>query len=282
MKTNRDGSLETVKKEADGVNIELSLNENVSDRISDMQKSYLEEEMNEIIPEIQDGEVNVSGAYVFDEGDKLEVKIYIVNGLSKPINFDKVPFYIVNSKGEKLAYQVFDLNEMGDVPPYSARPWKIYFDKSNVSVEEIPQDDWQIAFDNNIQAVEYVNLELEQIPDEMEKSEINTFNEFMNSLPKLEEGQVSISVFTITQYKNNNLLMTLLVRNAINGSIKLEKLPITIKTSDGKIVLSGTFDLDDFEVNGHKARILSLVFQKELMLEEEIDLSTCTVSFNRE
>ena len=171
---------------------------------------------------------------------------------------------------------------MGDIPPYSARPWKIYFDKKNVFVNEILKDDWKIVFDNKIKAVKYVNLELEQIPAEMEVKEVNTFKQFLNSLPRLEEGQVSISVFTITQYKNNNLLMTLMVRNAANRAIKLEKLPMTIKTSDGRIVLSGTFDLNDFEVNSHKARILSLVFEKELILDEEFDLSTCSVTFNRE
>jgi SLAP domain-containing protein len=280
--TNGDGSVKIGKKETDAVNIKLSLNENESDRISDMQKDYLEEEMKEVIPQIEDGQVNVSGAYVFDEGNRLEVKIYIVNGLSTPINFDKVPFCIVNSKGEQLAYQIFELNEMGDIPPYSARPWKIYFDKKNVFVNEILKDDWKIVFDNKIKAVKYVNLELEQIPAEMEVKEVNTFKQFLNSLPRLEEGQVSISVFTITQYKNNNLLMTLMVRNAANRAIKLEKLPMTIKTSDGRIVLSGTFDLNDFEVNSHKARILSLVFEKELILDEEFDLSTCSVTFNRE
>ena len=68
--TNGDGSVKIGKKETDAVNIKLSLNENESDRISDMQKDYLEEEMKEVIPQIEDGQVNVSGAYVFDEGNR--------------------------------------------------------------------------------------------------------------------------------------------------------------------------------------------------------------------
>ncbi|WP_051542164.1 SLAP domain-containing protein [Clostridium lundense] len=280
MEKNRDSSIEAAKKDA--LNIELSINNDVVDRISDVQKSYLEEEMSETIPEIKEGEIGVFGVYAFSDDDKLEVKIYIVNGLEKPINFEEVPLYIINSKGEQLAYQVFDFSKIGDIPPRSARPWKVYFDKENLFVKEIPQDDWTVVVNNNAKAVRYSKIELEKIPDGMDEEEISTFNEFMGSLPKLEYGQVSVSLFTVTQYKNNNLLMTLLVRNATNESIRLEKIPVTIKTADGKTVLSGIFDLEDFEIGSHKARILSLVFEKELLLEEEIDLTTCSVTFNRE
>lgn len=278
MSNKGDGSQKINEK--DSLKIELSLNQNTIDRISDVQKNYLEEEMNEVIPEIENGQVNITGVYIFDEGDKFEAKIYIVNGLSKSINLDKVPLCIVNSKGEQLGYEIFDLNGMGDIPPCSARPWKIYFDKKNVVVDEIQQDDWKIVFDSKIKAVSYANIELEAIPESLDVKEIATFKEFMATLPKLEQGQVSISVFTITQYQNDDLLITLIARNGVNKSIKLEKLPITIETSDGRIVVKGSFDLENFEINAGKARILSLIFKKELLLEEEFDLSSCKVMFN--
>ncbi|GAA0726880.1 SLAP domain-containing protein [Clostridium malenominatum] len=278
MSNKGDGSQKISEK--DSLKIELSLNQNTIDRISDVQKNYLEEEMNEVIPEIEDGQVNITGVYIFDEGDKFEAKIYIVNGLSRAINFEKAPLCIVNSKGEELGYEIFDLNEMGDIPPYSARPWKIYFDKKNVVVDEIPQDDWKIVFDSRIKAVTYANIELEAIPESLDAKEIATFKEFIATLPKLEQGQVSISVFTITQYQNDDLLMTLIARNGVDEPIKLEKLPITIETYDGRTVVNGAFDLENFEINAGKARILSLIFKKELLLEEEFDLASCKVMFN--
>lgn len=277
MSNNGDGSQKV--KEMEPLKIELSLNQDTLDKISDVQKDYLEDEMNEVIPKIEDGQVNVSGVYIFDDGDRFEAKIYIVNGLKKAINLDKVPLCIVNSKGEQLAYQIFDLNAMGDIPSCSARPWKIYFDKKNVSVDEISQDDWKIVFDNNIKAVSYVNVELEKIPEGLDEKEADTFREFIKTLPKLERDQVSVSVFTITQYQNDDLLMTLIVRNGVNKSVKLEKLPITIVTIDGRTVLSGSFDLEDFEINANKARVLSLVFKKDLLQEEEFELSACKVMF---
>lgn len=277
MSNKGDGSQKISEK--DSLKIELSLNQNTIDRISDVQKNYLEEEMNEVIPKIEDGQVNITGVYIFDEGDKFEAKIYIVNGLSKTINLDKVPLCIVNSKGEQLGYEIFDLNEMGDIPPHSARPWKIYFDKKNVTVNEIPQDDWKIVFDNRIKAVSYANIELEAIPKNLDAKEIATFKEFMTTLPKLEQGEVSISVFTMTQYQNDDLLITLIARNGVNKGIKLEKLPITIETSDGRIVVKGAFELENFEISASKARIISLIFKKELLLEEEFDLSSCKVMF---
>ena len=47
---------------------------------------------------------------------KWKLKAYLANGLSKNINFEDVPIYIINSKNEKLAYQIFDLSGEGDIP----------------------------------------------------------------------------------------------------------------------------------------------------------------------
>lgn len=277
-----------MKEKIDGsqkyIDVELYLNEDSKRKISDVQKEYLEEELMEVIPNIKEGQINIAGIYAFDQGDKVEVKAYLANGLSKSVNFEEVPIYIVNSKEEKLAYQVFDLSAQGDIPSGKAISVKLNFNKENILVDKIPQDDWKLVFgSNDVKGVRYVNIELESIPEGIEQSEIKVFQEFLESLPKLERGQGSISVFTITQYENGDLLMTLLVRNATDEAVTMTKMPITLKTKEGETILSGVFDIENFTMNPYKARVLSLIFKKEVVnIEENFDLTTCKVVFGRE
>lgn len=277
-----------MKEKIDGsqkyIDVELYLNEDSKRKISDVQKEYLEEELMEVIPNIKEGQINIAGIYAFDQGDKVEVKAYLANGLDKSVNFEEVPIYIVNSKEEKLAYQVFDLSGEGDIPSGKAISVKLNFNKENILVDKIPQDDWKLVFgSNDVKGVRYVNIELESIPEGIEQSEIKVFQEFLESLPKLERGQGSISVFTITQYENGDLLMTLLVRNATDEAVTMTKMPITLKTKEGETILSGVFDIENFTMNPYKARVLSLIFKKEVVnIEENFDLTTCKVVFGRE
>ncbi|WML36736.1 SLAP domain-containing protein [Clostridium sp. OS1-26] len=77
----------------------LEFDENV---MSDVQKEILEEELSEF-QQIKEGEVNIAGVYVYDSGnkeDKIEVKAYIRNGLTKSIDLESIPLFISNSKNK--------------------------------------------------------------------------------------------------------------------------------------------------------------------------------------
>ena len=67
--------------------------------MSDFQKDLLKDELAQL-PALQSGEVSISGTYAFDMGDKIEVSVYLRNGLSVQINFDKVPLVITNKNGD--------------------------------------------------------------------------------------------------------------------------------------------------------------------------------------
>ena len=123
------------KKDNSGeyVSTVLSLLDEEENVVSDVQKEIYMDEIRDL-PPIKKGELNVSGVYAYDLGDKVEVKVYIRNGLSTNLNLQKIPFLIVNSKGETLASQTFNLASLGKLPPRSARPVKLYFEKKNLKV----------------------------------------------------------------------------------------------------------------------------------------------------
>lgn len=281
MKKNKKAANSNVNDHKLYVPTVLSLLEHDENVMSDVQKEILEEEIAEL-PQIVEGQLNVAGIYVYDLGEKLEVKAYIRNGLSEKVILRKVPFYISNSKDEILAQQMFNLESLGEIPPHSARPVKLFFEKKNVKVDKIPMDDWKVVFDARLRATKTVKTQYEDLPEGIDIGDKLVFDNFLNELPELNEGEVSISTFSIGIQKGGNIIVTLVVRNGNNQSINMEKIPVTLKDGSGTVVKSELFTLNNFKVDALKARICNLVFPTGVNVEEDIALKDWSVKFGLE
>lgn len=277
---NESDKAKKVKDIREEVPTVLSLLEHEAVVMSDVQKEVLQDEVSEL-PAIKEGDINVSGVYAYDLEDKIEVKIYIRNGLSQNVNFDYIPFIIVNSKGDVLAYQMFNLKELGDIPPHSARPWKLYFDKVNV-YSKIPMDDWKISFDSGLKVEEFIDVEYENLPEGIGAQEKSVFDKFLMELTKLKTGEFSVSTFSLGIQKDGNMLVTLLMRNGSAKPIKIDKIPVTVKDTKGNVIKSNLFELDEFIVSPFKAKICNFAFPTTLKLEEDVALNEWNVSFKLE
>jgi SLAP domain-containing protein len=253
----------------------LDYDENV---MSDVQKEILEEEISELEP-IKEGQLNVFGIYAYDLGDKFEVKAYVRNGLSSSVTLGYIPFIISNSKNKTLAYQIFNLESLGEIPSHSARPVKLYFQKKNVYVDSIPMDDWNLAFDTKVDVKRRVRVEYENLPKDIEVEEKIVFDNFLKELPELNQGEFTVSTFSIGVQKNGNILVTLVMRNGTSKPINLEKIPMTVKDANGTVVKSNLFELNDFSVSPHRVRICNFAFPTGLTLEQDVALDNWKVEY---
>lgn len=278
MQKNKTKKVEDINNETLEVPTVLSLLENDDNVMSDVQKDILEEELEEL-PPIKEGEINVSGIYVYDEGERLEVKAYIRNGLSEEIVLEKVPLAITNSKDEVLAYQIFNLKSLGSIPSHAARPVKVYFEKKNVRVDKISMDDWSIGFDSKIRAERNVSVNYEKLPKTIEVEDKLVFDNFLKGLPDLREGQFSISTFSLGIQTNGDIIVTLVMRNGDTEPRGIKEIPITLIDANNNVVKSNLFKLEDFEVGGLKARIFNFVFPTSLKLKEAAALNDWQVEF---
>ncbi|WP_123052849.1 SLAP domain-containing protein [Clostridium sp. JN-1] len=258
----------------------LSLVEHDQVVMSDVQKEILTDEI-EKLPPIKEGELNVSGIYAYDLGDKLEVKAYIRNGYSRSIALKYIPFMLLNSKDEKLAYQMFNLEELGEIPSGAARPVKLYFEKKNVYVDKISLDDWKIAFDARLKVLKKVKVSYQDLPI-IDLNSRMVFESFLDELPDLNEGEFSISKFSIGIEKNGNIIVTVIMRNATAKPIKLEEMPVSVKDQNGNVVKSNLFQLNDFVVNPLKAKVCNFAFPTKIRLQENIALDDWDISFKLE
>ncbi|GCD12068.1 SLAP domain-containing protein [Clostridium tagluense] len=264
--------------EKEAVNINLHLNEYDKGVMSDFQKDFLSEELAGM-PPLEDGQVSINGVYTFDMGDKIEVSVYLRNGLANQINFHKVPLVIINQKGEVLAKQIMDMHDFGILPPFSARPYKVYFDKINVFVDTIPMDDWKIQFEKSISAIKTVKVELDEMPKNMDRDLKNSLIKFLNKLPLIRSGDVNIEVFKTLRCMDNSISVVFLILNGYDKIVKLERLPILIVDEQGEVVAKGIFDIENINVNPHKAKIYDFTITEEYIVNKDYDISNCKVYF---
>lgn len=278
VQKNQSAKVEDVNIETLEVPTVLSLLENDDNVMSDVQKDILEDEINEL-PPIKEGQLNISGIYAYDSGEKLEVKAYIRNGYSKEISLDNIPLVIYNSKNEMLAYQIFNLKRLGAIPPKGARPVKVYFEKKNVYVENIPMDDWIIGFDTDIKASQRVKVDYEKLPRNIEVEDKLVFDNFLKGLPDINQGEFIISTFSIGIQKDGTIIVAVVMRNGNNKAIGLNEIPISLIDANGNVVKSNLFKLENFEVGPLKARIFNFAFPTNLKLEKDVALDDWKVEF---
>lgn len=273
--------MQQTDKERKVVDTEISIHPDHEARVSEFQKECLNDEISSL-PPIKEGEINISTDYIFDMGDKYEASIFIRNGLPKPINFEQVPLLIENSNGEAIASKIFNLREVGEIPPRAVRPWKIYFEKDIVEIKDNKLSELKVIFDTNIQASETLKFQFEDFPKEIEGENRRRYEKFLAELPLLRRGQVSISTYNLYLNENGGLSVVLVIRNGSESQIKLEKLPITVKDSRDIEIAKGVFELneDGIVVSPNKAKLYSFVFPKENILQDELHLDKWSVIFN--
>lgn len=251
----------------------LSMHPDLEDKFSVMQ-SVIKHELS-ALPPVKMGDITINGIYAYKDEEELEVAFYIRSGLPRPVKFDEVPLIIVNSKKEVLARQVFNLQEVGQIPPHSARPWQIRFAKENVFADDVPIDDWKIAFDMKPQ--KDIKFTYDYLSENFTESERSFLEQFLNNLPPINPGELSFSPLQARLTEERNLVTTLVMRNSGAKSVQLSGIQLIIKDAKENEVAEGTFEINGLSVNPYKAVLWSVNFPSEAVKKEEIDLTTWSV-----
>lgn len=243
--------------EKEYIKLELSLKSQEEQIISNVQKEIIQEDLNRF-SHIKENDMNISTSYIFDDGENLEASIFLRNGLNTKVNFDIVPLSLVDDDGRIIAYQVFRLIDLGDIPPFSARPYKLYFNKKNLQTNKFDIQKLKVMFSEKIKAVNTVKVEYEDMPQDLSLEERQFFQNYLDSLSLLELGQVDLKCYDI-RLKEDNIKVTILVRNGASKKIKLEELPITLYDGDKNILYSSVLKFSDLTVNSMKAKLCNFM-----------------------
>ncbi|MFJ7683264.1 accessory Sec system S-layer assembly protein [Peribacillus butanolivorans] len=206
------------------------------------------------------------------------IMAFIRNTLDKAVSFEFVDLLLLDENGQVLAKKSFDLTEMGEIPALSCMPWSFMFEEEDILVESIPDKGWKIAFElKNQESMEHA-LDLAPIwIEQLSEAQRENLQRLVTGLPKINQGEVNFMGLEATLKENNQLAVTVLVRNGSDKQIKIEKLPLIVEDADGDQVCQGGFSLEDFEVKANTSKPWTFIFPGELVTKKNPDLTSWKV-----
>jgi SLAP domain-containing protein len=263
------------------VDTELSLHpdwEVENEKVSFAQKELMEKEV-AAMPPIKEGAITINGIYAVRNGDQLEVGIYIRNAMSRNLVLGRAYLAVTDLEGNVLARQMFNLSEMGEIPPYSIRPWELYYNAENLFVEEVKYDNWKLAFEIDESLSDEISPVIQTMPPiDPEQIELALLKEYAEQLPAMEAGQMDFNLYRARFDKEGNLNADIVVRSANQESITINELPLAIEDEQGNDVAMGIFSWPQgLEVAPFTVTVKNLEFPAQAVLLKDANLKRCSV-----
>lgn len=261
------------KKSTEEVDTPLSLAEDWD--ISQEQLYVFQFLSNDLEP-LKQNQLSISGIDLEqDEQGNTVVKAFVRQTLDEAIELGEVELLLLDEKGELIASQRFDLSELGTLPARTARPWVFVFNKENVEVDEVPEENWTIAF--NVESMMPHRLDLDEAWEKaLSQEQKDSLAKVIEGLPKLQPKEVNIIGFQITEQEDQSLAVSLFVRNGHTKRINIEQMPLEILDANQKVVAKGSFDLAPLSVKANTSKPWTFIFPKEMVDLQDADLSRWT------
>ncbi|MHC0036466.1 accessory Sec system S-layer assembly protein [Pseudoneobacillus sp. C159] len=222
------------------------------------------------LPALPPHQLALSGIEIKQDGDNWFAIAFIRNSMPKAVQLGATSLVLMSPDGERLGSKVFNLNELGPLPPHSSRPWPFHFHQSDLQVETLPKEGWTLAFEllpkNRLDLAESWE---KQLPQE----DKDRLTEHLGSLPSPQPGEVNLAGISGKVAPNGSLVITLFIRNGSSQDIHIEQLPLFIEDATGEVVAKGIFQLQDFSVKALSSKPWTFIFPKEMLTKEHVDLS---------
>ena len=160
-----------------------------------------------------------------------------------------------------------------------------YLDKYNsykVSPEgKIAIDDLNSNLNKNSKEMlikELIDYDFENIPDNLTKLELKNILEYSTSNILKDIRFAKTEPFSVEIADNGDLKIILLVYNGNSIVLNLGEFPLKLKDANNKVIVADFIDLN-LEVSSGKIGICYLKLNKEILKEENMDLTTWTITF---
>jgi accessory Sec system S-layer assembly protein len=276
-----DGLKNNIKKhstddfeDTDVISTELSF---YPEQELNIQEKYIFQYHHAQLKPLDKNQISIS-AYQLNKYDNyFVVHAFISSTLEKPVILSNVTLLLLDENKKKLAKKDFNLEELGELPPKSSRPWIFIFQNED-AIAEIPHSGWQLAFEISKQQ-NNTPLEFHDNSESSYSEEQKHFlQKLVKDLPPIQKGELNIMGIEALQAENQDLYITLLFRNGSAKNIQLQQLPLQITNGDNVLITEGIFNLDSFEIKANTAKPWRFIFPAALLADKNPDLSTWKVS----
>ncbi len=236
--------------------------------ISTEQKYYFQFLNNEL-PPLKPNQLSLSGIELKQENERYIVTAFIRHTLNQSLTLGEAPLLLIGPNGELLGRKVFQLNELGELPPHSSRPWTFVFFENDLFAKEIPDSGWKLAFE--LKKPHALDME-ESWEKSLSNEDKQKLEQLVRSLTPPKEGELNFMGLQAKIGEDGSLVVTLFIRNGSYKNIRLEKLPLVVEDASKEIVARGAFSLQ-LEVKANTSKPWTFIFPKSLLMKEHIDLS---------
>ncbi|HZH62227.1 MAG TPA: accessory Sec system S-layer assembly protein [Metabacillus sp.] len=261
--------------------VDTKLSIHPSWNITKQEQYIFQFHLNQLEP-LKENQISIAGIKLEDFDELIYVTALIRNTLSKAIKFEMLDLLILDEEKKTVAKETFDMEEFGEMPPLSCRPWSFVFQKSNwqngQNQEPTSLKNWQIAFEVKKKPSEAHHLQLEPSWEEnLSVERKDHLKQLVEKLPPLKLNEVNIMGLEAKMNEENNLVVTLLIRNGSLKNINIEQLPLLVEDASKEVVAKGVFSLNNLEVQANTSKPWTFVFPDQLLSNHKPDLSTWKV-----
>lgn len=268
--------LENSETDSDEEEVKTELSFHPSWNVSIEERYYYQFLHNQQRP-LKKNQISLSGIDLKQVPRGYVVTAFVRNSLSRPVAFTPTPLLLLGPNNEVLARKVFDLSELGEIPPCCSRPWKFLFEQETLRTSELPLVDWKLAFELPKQKHHSLDL-AESWEKSLAAEDKQKLQALVQSLQPPKPGEVNFMGLQAQQTEQGDLHVTLLIRNGSDKNIHIEQLALQVHDASGDIVASGAFSLDHFEVKANTSKPWTFIFPKSLVTKENPDLRSWKVS----
>lgn len=269
--------LDSVEVSTNLEEVETTLSYHPSWRVSQEQEYVFRFLSNELEP-LKPNQISLSGIEVDEEPgtNNWLVKAFFRSSLDETIQMSDAELLLIDENEEVIATQQFDLSELGDIPPKSARPWVFVFTKDNLTTETRPTENWRLAF--NVQSMAPHRLDLaESWEEQLSEEQKESLEKIVQDFPKLKPKEVNFVGFQVAVEEDGSIPASVFIRNGHSKDINLEQLPLELYDMNEDLVASGTFKLEDFTVKANTTKPWTFIFPKSLVKKDNPDFSSWVI-----
>lgn len=227
------------------------------------ESRYVYQFLNNELPPLKPNQLSLSAIDLEVNEEGATVSAFVRNSLPKSVRLQDAVLLLISEENELLAKKAFSLEELGELPACSSRPWRFVFEHEFLLKEDLPTQGFQLAFDlsKNVH-----RLDLDPTWEgRLSEEQIVELSNLVNTLPKLGENEVSIHPLGANSNEDGTLAATLLVRNGSKQAVNLEVLPLELLNENGETIARGSFTLPPLLIQANTSKPWTFIFPKELV-----------------
>ncbi|MEG0370953.1 MAG: SLAP domain-containing protein [Clostridium sp.] len=233
--------LEEKAKVKQKVDMNLSLRPHEEIKTSKVVRDVYKEEI-EGLSEIEEGDLNISTSYVFETDEGYEANVFLRNATKISVNLENPCFIVIDENDKIILQKVFNGEELGNIPPFSARPWKIHFDKIYMpKTVDIAKCKVTFKFPKPFAEKGEVSVGFRKF-EEVSEDKIIDIIDYNNRLPLLKENEVNFNLASF-EICDGFLNFNIVIRNSTENTLVdpdtlkplVEEMPVSVYKNDEKV-----------------------------------------------